>query len=128
MPSSVCRSISSSEAAPTSVVLVCSGRLRGGFTARTRMLRILSSCTFTVGPGSLSREARLALFHECPAAFLVVRAVRAALHRRLHLRVVRLALRLDELLDDRLRVGDRQRRVVAEPADQIGNEALELRI
>src|SRR5262245_9536126 len=110
MPPSVSRSSSSSAAALTVPALVTSGRLTGAATARTRIPLIFNA----IGLSSFSLEPRLALLHERAAPFLVVGAFGAALHRGRHRRLVGLAFRLEVLLDDGLRVGDRQRRVLGQ--------------
>src|SRR6266853_1538520 len=111
MPPSVCRSISRSGATLTKAMLVCSGRFIGAATARTRISRILS-VSILIFPASASRELRLALLHEGLAPLFVVGALRAALDGRAHARLVRAALRFHVLLDDRLGIRDRERRVL----------------
>src|SRR5262245_62807978 len=106
MPASVSRSMRSSGATLTVAMLVTSGRFIGAATARTLSSRIFIIRSFPL-------EARLAFFHEGAPPFLVVLAARAALDRRAHARRVRRAGGFHVFLEDGLRVGDRQRRVLA---------------
>src|SRR6185503_13726122 len=121
MPWSVSRSRSRSAALATWPVLVESGRFIGADTALALIERIFIFRSF-------SFEAGLALLHERAPAFLVVRACRAALHRRLHALGIGRTERLGVLLDDGLGVGDRERGVLAQRLHHVADEGLQIRI
>src|SRR3954454_21507010 len=73
-------------------------------------------------------KTRFALLHESAPALDVILALRAALDRGPHARRVRRAAGFHVLLEDRLAIGDGERRIAAQRLDHFLDRALELGI